>query len=91
MSKIELMEGDCLDLMGEIPDQSIDMVLTDPPYGTTTCKWDCVIDLDKMWAHLHRITKPHSAMVFTCVQPYTSKLILSNLEYFKYSLVWQKK
>ena len=74
-----LMQGDCLERMKEIPDGSVDMVMCDPPYGTTACKWDSIIDLDKMWAELKRIVKPNGAIVMTASQPFTSKLICSNL------------
>jgi site-specific DNA-methyltransferase (adenine-specific) len=81
------MQGDCLERMQEIPDGSIDMVLTDPPYGTTACKWDTVIDLPQMWEQLKRITKPNGAIVMTASQPFTSALIMSNVAMFKYDWV----
>ena len=84
------MQGDCLERMKEIPDGSIDLVLTDPPYGTTACKWDSVIPLEPMWKELKRITKPNSAIVMTAAQPFTSVLVVSNLDYFKYDWVWKK-
>ena len=87
---IDLRQGDCLELMKDIPDGSVDMVLTDPPYGTTQCKWDSVIDLELMWAQLKRVIKPSGAVVLNSAQPFTSTLILSNAEMFKYQLVWQK-
>ena len=85
-----LMKGDCLEVMKDIPCGSVDMVLTDPPYGTTACKWDSVIDLDLMWEQLKRVIKPNGAIVMTASQPFTSVLISSNLSMFKYSLVWKK-
>ena len=85
------MQGDCLERMQEIPDGSIDMVLTDPPYGTTACKWDTVIDLPQMWEQLKRITKPNGAIVMTASQPFTSALVMSNPRMFKYCWVWNKK
>jgi len=88
--KPKLMQGDCLERMKEIPDGSIDMVLTDPPYGTTACKWDSIIPLEPMWEQLKRIIKPDGAIVMTASQPFTTKLISSNYKMFKYSLVWQK-
>tara|TARA_R110001606_G_scaffold123926_3_gene257217 strand:+ start:9250 stop:9987 length:738 start_codon:yes stop_codon:yes gene_type:complete len=88
---MNLMLGDCLERMKEIPDGSVDMILTDPPYGTTACKWDSIIDLDLMWEQLKRIIKPNGAIVMTASQPYTSKLISSNYKMFKYSLVWEKE
>lgn len=86
-----LMQGDCLGRMKEIPDGSVDMVLTDPPYGTTACKWDTVIDLPRMWERLKRIVKPNGAIVMTASQPFTSALVMSNPRMFKYCWVWDKK
>ena len=88
--KPQLLFGDCLEEMKKIPDGSVDMVLTDPPYGTTACKWDSVIDLDLMWLQLKRIIKPNGAIVMTASQPFTSALIMSNIKMFKQSLVWKK-
>ena len=84
------MLGDCLELMKTIPDGGVDMVLTDPPYGTTVCKWDTVIDLESMWAELKRIVKPTGAIVMTASQPFTSVLVTSNLKMFKYDWTWRK-
>lgn len=89
--QLHLMQGDCLERMAEIPDGSVDMVLCDPPYGTTACKWDAVIPLDDMWSHLKRVTKPNGAIVMTAAQPFTTALIGSNLSEFKYCWVWDKK
>ena len=85
-----LMRGDCLERMAEIGDGSIDMVMADPPYGTTACKWDTVIDLDAMWAHLKRIVKSNGAIVMTAAQPFTSVLVTSNIKAFKHAWVWEK-
>ena len=85
-----LMQGDCLERMKEIPDGSIDMILCDPPYGTTACKWDSVIPLEKMWEQLKRVVKPNGAIVITAAQPFTSNLIMSNIKMFKYCWVWNK-
>lgn len=90
MAKRKLMFGDCLERMKEIPDNSIDMVLTDPPYGTTACKWDSVIPFEPMWEQLKRVIKDNGAIIFTASQPFTSLLVASNLKMFKYSLVWDK-
>ena len=87
---INLMQGDCLERMQEIPDGSINMVLTDPPYGTTACKWDTVIDLPLMWEQLKRVIKPTGAIVMTASQPFTSALVMSNPQMFKDCLVWEK-
>jgi len=88
---INLMQGDCLELMKTIPDGSVDMVLTDPPYGTTACKWDSVIPFEPMWEQLKRVTKNSGAIVMTASQPFTSALIMSNVKMFKYCWVWDKK
>jgi site-specific DNA-methyltransferase (adenine-specific) len=84
------MPGDCLDMMAEIEAGSVDMVLCDPPYGTTACKWDSVIPLAPMWAAVRRVLKPNGAAVFTASQPFTSALVMSNVEWFKYCWVWEK-
>lgn len=87
---INLMQGDCLERMKEIPDGSVDLVLADPPYGTTACKWDSVIDLPLMWEQLKRVIKPNGAIVMTAAQPFTSALVMSNPKMFKYCWVWRK-
>ena len=87
---INLVQGDCLEKMKEIPDGSVDMVLADPPYGTTACKWDTVIDLPLMWEQLKRVIKPNGAIVMTASQPFTTVLINSNIKMFKYCMVWDK-
>ena len=83
--------GDCLDVMQGIPDGSVDMVCTDPPYGTTDCKWDSVIPFEPMWAQLKRIVKPNGAIVLMASQPFTSALVMSNVGMFKYCWVWDKR
>ena len=88
--KINLMQGDCLERMKEIPDGSVDMVLADPPYGTTACKWDSIIPLEPMWEQLKRVIKPNGAIVMTASQPFTSALVMSNLKMFRQALVWKK-
>jgi len=85
-----LMKGDCLERMKEIPDGSVDLILTDPPYGTTACKWDSVIDLPLMWEQLNRIIKPNGAIVLFGAEPFSSLLRASNLKMFKYDWVWIK-
>jgi site-specific DNA-methyltransferase (adenine-specific) len=87
---IKLIQGDCLEKMSEIPDGTVDMILTDPPYGTTACKWDSVIPLEPMWAQLKRVIKPNGAIVMTASQPFTAALIMSNPKMFKYELIWLK-
>ena len=88
---IQLINGDCLEEMKKIPDGSVDMVLTDPPYGTTACKWDTVIPLEPMWEQLKRVIKPNGAIVMTASQPFTSVLVMSNVKMFKYCWVWHKR
>ena len=85
-----IMEGDCLERMGDIADGSVDMVLADPPYGTTACKWDSIIPLEPMWEQLKRVIKPNGAIVMTASQPFTTTLISSNMKMFKYCWVWEK-
>ena len=84
----KLMQGDCLELMKEIPDQSVDMILCDLPYGTTQNKWDSVIPFEPMWAQYKRICK--GAIVLTSTQPFTSALVASNSRDFRYEMVWEK-
>jgi site-specific DNA-methyltransferase (adenine-specific) len=86
----QLIQGDCLEEMGSIPDGSVDLILSDPPYGTTACSWDSIIPFEPMWAHLKRIIKPNGAIVMTASQPFTSALIMSNVKMFKYCWVWEK-
>jgi site-specific DNA-methyltransferase (adenine-specific) len=85
-----LMQGDCLERMKEIPDGSVDMILTDPPYGTTACKWDSIIPLEPMWAQLKRIIKPNGIIAMTASQPFSSVLTCSNLDMFRHEWVWIK-
>lgn len=85
------MQGDCLEEMKAIPDGSIDMILTDPPYGTTACKWDSVIPLDHMWVQLNQVSKKNAAIALFGTEPFSSKLRLSNIARYKYDWVWNKK
>lgn len=85
-----LMQGDCLERMKEIKSGSVDMVLADPPYGTTACKWDSIIPPEPMWEQLKRIIKSNGAIVMTASQPFTSVISCSNLPMLKESLVWEK-
>ena len=85
---IDLRLGDCLEVMKSMPDRSIDAIITDLPYGTTACKWDSIIPLEPMWEQVKRIC--NGAFVTTASQPFTSKLIMSNLDMFKYEWVWNK-
>jgi len=87
---IKLLKGDCLELMKEIPSGSIDAIITDPPYGTTACKWDSVIDFELMWEQLNRIIKPNGAIVLFGSEPFSSALRMSNIKNYKYDWVWEK-
>lgn len=87
---MQLINGDCLEEMKNIPGGSVDMVLTDPPYGTTACKWDSIIPLEPMWEQLKRVIKPNGAIVMTASQPFTTTLIASNMKMFKYEWAWDK-
>jgi len=105
MHNVDLINGDCLVEMRSIEEHSIDLILCDLPYGTTDrkgseskknagsrlLKWDTVIPLDKLWLEYKRVLKPRGAVVLTADQPFTSKLILSNVEWFKYEWIWKKK
>jgi site-specific DNA-methyltransferase (adenine-specific) len=88
INKIHL--GDCLDVMKQMPDKSIDCIICDLPYGTTACKWDTVIPFDKLWEQYNRIIKDNGAIILTASQPFTSILVMSNLKMFKYEWIWQK-
>ena len=85
-----LLLGECLERMAEITDGSIDMVLCDPPYGTTACKWDSIISFEPMWKQVWRVLKPNGAAVFTASQPFTSALVMSQVKHFRYQWVWEK-
>lgn len=87
---IELLHGDCLQYLSWLEDKSIDLILTDPPYGTTACKWDSVIPFEPMWKELKRIRKDNAAVVLFGSEVFTARLILSNEEMYRYSLVWEK-
>ena len=90
MSKIELMQGDCLEVMKDIEDKSVDMILADLPYGTTACKWDTIIPFEPLWEQYKRIIKDNGAIVLTASQPFTSALVTSNIKMFKYEWIWGK-
>jgi site-specific DNA-methyltransferase (adenine-specific) len=87
----QLLQGDCLELMPELADKSIDMILCDLPYGTTACKWDVIIPFEPLWAQYKRIIKDNGAIVLFGREPFTSKLIVSNLNCYKHKWVWNKK
>ena len=87
---IQLFKGDCLEVMKSIPDKSIDAIITDPPYGTTACKWDSVIPFDLMWEQLNRIIKPNGAIVLFGSEPFSSVLRMSNIKNYRYDWIWEK-
>ena len=87
---IDLIKGDCLEVMKEIKSGSIDAIICDPPYGTTACKWDSVIDFDLMWEQLNRIIKPNGAIVLFGSEPFSSALRMSNIKNYKYDWIWEK-
>lgn len=87
---IQLYHGDCIEVMKNIPDNSVDLILADLPYGTTACAWDTIIPFDKLWEQYNRIKKPTTAIVLTASQPFTTILINSNIAAFKYEWIWEK-
>lgn len=87
---IDLRKGDTIEIMKTLQDNSLDMILCDLPYGTTACKWDAVIPFNELWEQYRRIIKKGGAIVLTASQPFTTNLIASNIEWFKYNLVWVK-
>lgn len=90
LKKYKLYQGDCLKYMDYIEDNSIDLILCDLPYGTTDCKWDSIIDFDKLWESYNRIIKENGAIVLFSAQPFTTKLIYSNIKNYRYSWYWIK-
>lgn len=86
----EWWTGECLEMMQDIPDGSVDMILCDLPYGTTACKWDTIIPFEPLWKQYHRIAKERAAIVLTASQPFTSALVMSNVKNFKHQWVWNK-
>lgn len=89
-SDIELWKGDCLVEMKRIIHKTIDLIVVDLPYGTTKNKWDAIIPFDQMWAEFNRVLKDDGVVVLTAAQPFTSKLVMSNLDNFKYEIIWEK-
>ena len=87
---VNLMLGDCLERMKEIPDGSVNMILTDIPYGTTQCKWDSVIPFEPMWERINKLIKNNGCVALFGSEPFTSTLICSNIKDFKYNWIWQK-
>lgn len=86
----EVLNIDCMEAMKKLPDYSFDLIVTDPPYGITNNKWDVDIDLDLLWIEWKRLIKPNGALIFTTAQPFTTDMINSNREMFRYDLVWEK-
>ena len=91
MSNVDLLQGDCLELMKDIPDGSVDMILADLPYGTTRNKWDSIIDLEKLWEQYNRIIKERGAIILTAQTPFDKVLGMSNLKMLKYEWIWEKE
>ena len=91
MNQIQIKRGDCLELMKEIPDKSIDMILCDLPYGTTACKWDSVIPFEPLWEQYNRIIKDNGAIALFGQEPFSSSLRLSNVDNYKYDIYWEKE
>jgi len=87
---VKTILGDCLEVLPTIEDNSVDMLLADLPYGTTACKWDSVIPLDKLWKQYNRVCKKNAAMVFTSMQPFTTILAASNIDNLRYEWIWEK-
>jgi len=90
MLKNQIIQGDCLEVMPDIPDGSIDAVICDPPYGTTACSWDSVIPFEPMWEQLNRVIKKNGAIVLFGSEPFSSALRMSNIKNYKYDWVWDK-
>ena len=91
MSEVKLYNGDCLIEMDKIPDKSVDCIICDLPYGTTSCSWDTIIPFDKLWKQYERIIKDNGAIVLFGSQPFTSLLIASNIKNFKHEWIWEKQ
>ena len=90
IDNITLWHGDCLELMKDIPDKSIDCIICDLPYGTTACKWDTVIPFEPLWEQYNRIIKDNGAVVLFGSEPFSSALRMSNIKNFKYDWIWEK-
>lgn len=88
---VQLYKGDCLEIMKDVPDKSVDMILCDLPYGKTNCKWDIIIPFEPLWEQYNRVINKNGAIVLFASQPFTTKLINSNINNYKYSWVWDKE
>lgn len=91
MNDIKLFQGNCLEIMNNISDKSVDMILCDLPYGTTSCKWDCIIPFEPLWKHYNRIIKDNGAVVLFGTEPFSFLLRCSNLNAYKYDIYWEKE
>ena len=91
MSDIKLYNGDCLEIMKDIPDGSIDMILCDLPYGTTACKWDVIIPLEELWRRYNRIVKDNGAIVLMAIEPFASVLRMNDVEHYRHEWIWNKE
>lgn len=87
---IKLINGECLEELGKIKSGSVDMILTDLPYGTTACEWDNIIPFNDLWTQYNRVIKDNGAIILFATQPFTTKLIASNIKNFKYNWYWKK-
>ena len=90
LNNIELWHGDCLELMKDIPDKSIDMILCDLPYGTTACKWDTIIPFEPLWKQYHRVIKDNGCIALFGQGIFTARLIMSNISTYRYDIIWEK-
>lgn len=89
-ASFQIFNEDCFETFARLPDKSVDLVLCDPPYGTTACKWDSVIPIDRMWGEIWRVVTDNAAVVMTAIQPFTTILVSSSIRQFKYEWVWIK-
>lgn len=87
---MRLFNGDCLNELQHLPDASIDLIIADPPYGVTKCEWDKVIPFERLWKELHRVAKVSAAILIFGIEPFSSRLRLSNEDYYRYDWVWVK-
>ncbi|MBI0097267.1 MULTISPECIES: site-specific DNA-methyltransferase [unclassified Snodgrassella] len=87
---MRLFNGDCLNELQHLPDASIDLIIADPPYGITNCEWDKVIPFKRLWKELHRVAKDSAAIVIFGIEPFSSHLRVSNLDYYRYDLIYEK-
>ncbi|WP_338341880.1 MULTISPECIES: hypothetical protein [unclassified Shinella] len=87
---IDVRLGDCINILRTLPARSVDLILCDLPYGTTACAWDAIIPFDQLWREYWRVIKPNAPVVLTAAQPFTTALIASQLEFFKYCWIWKK-